>query len=358
MNIGTKIRELRRARDLTQDELAELLGVSYQAVSKWETGAACPDLSLIAPLARLFNVSADTLLGIDTGDLLRAEFDAAYENYWQKDCSKMYETAKRAVAEFPGDYKYLEWLASTEYYIAFDDDYRNGGSDEFFRTMLEQSRRHYEMVIEGCNDAELRSKSLFGIILDLKYLGRIDEAKQYAMMFPENPGYSRDMMLHLCAEEDERLEVGQRILYTKSRELLDALQSIWKFGGINKYTRAAVELSLTLIEGLIEDGNYLDFLWNLYQLYIEKAEGFMADGDADGAMECLVLARDYAYRSQQNDVSGRSKYTSTLLDRVDRSFTPSLLPNDAIDYLKYCLNKEIFNPIRGRADFIEFTRNL
>lgn len=47
MNIGTKIRELRRARDLTQDELAELLGVSYQAVSKWETGAACPDLSLI-----------------------------------------------------------------------------------------------------------------------------------------------------------------------------------------------------------------------------------------------------------------------------------------------------------------------
>ena len=90
MNIGTKIRELRRARDLTQHELAELLGVSYQAVSKWETGAACPDLSLIAPLARLFNVSADTLLGIDTGDLLRAEFDAAYDNYWQKDCSEMY----------------------------------------------------------------------------------------------------------------------------------------------------------------------------------------------------------------------------------------------------------------------------
>ena len=40
MNIGTKIRELRRARDLTQDELAELLGVSYQAVSKWETGGS------------------------------------------------------------------------------------------------------------------------------------------------------------------------------------------------------------------------------------------------------------------------------------------------------------------------------
>ena len=358
MNIGTKIRELRRARDMTQDELAELLGVSYQAVSKWETRAACPDLSLIAPLARLFDVSADTLLGIDTGDELRAEFDAVYENYWQKDYAEMYDIAKRAVAEFPGDYKYLEWLASMEYYIAFDDDYKNGGSDEFFSSMLEKSRQHYEMVIEGCNDSELRSKSMFGIILDLKYLGRIDEAKQYAMMFPESPGYSRDMMLHLCAEGDERLDISQRILYTKAKELLDALRNIWKSGGINKYTRAAVDLSLTLIETLIDDGNHLDFLWNLYQLYIEKAECSMADGDTKSAMKYLVLARDYAYKSQQNDILGRSKYTSLLLDRVDRSFTPSLLPNDAIDYLKYCLNKEIFNPIRDCADFIDFTQNL
>ena len=67
------------------------------------------------------------------------------------------------------------------------------------------------------------------------------------------------MMLLLCAEGDERLEVGQRILYTKARELLEALQSIWEFGSINKYTRAAVELSLTLIEGLIDDGNISTF---------------------------------------------------------------------------------------------------
>ena len=56
MTIGEKIRELRRGRDMTQEELASSLGVAYQTVSKWETGATSPDLGLIVPIARLFRV--------------------------------------------------------------------------------------------------------------------------------------------------------------------------------------------------------------------------------------------------------------------------------------------------------------
>ena len=63
-HIGQKIRELRKKADLTQDRLAEMLGVTAQAVSKWEVGSASPDLSLIAPLCRVFGVTADELLGI------------------------------------------------------------------------------------------------------------------------------------------------------------------------------------------------------------------------------------------------------------------------------------------------------
>ena len=64
-HIGQKIKELRKKADLTQDRLAEMLGVSAQAVSKWEVGSASPDLSLIAPLCRVFGVTADELLGIE-----------------------------------------------------------------------------------------------------------------------------------------------------------------------------------------------------------------------------------------------------------------------------------------------------
>ena len=57
--------KLRKNADMTQENLAEILSISPQAVSRWETDMAMPDLSLLAPLSRLFKVSADELLGID-----------------------------------------------------------------------------------------------------------------------------------------------------------------------------------------------------------------------------------------------------------------------------------------------------
>ena len=61
----TKIAELRRAAGLTQDALAEKLGVTFQAVSKWENMLSCPDIALIPALADIFDVSIDTLFGKD-----------------------------------------------------------------------------------------------------------------------------------------------------------------------------------------------------------------------------------------------------------------------------------------------------
>ena len=51
MNIGAKIKQLRKEKDLTQEQLAEYLNVSISAVSQWESGKTLPDLSLILPLA-------------------------------------------------------------------------------------------------------------------------------------------------------------------------------------------------------------------------------------------------------------------------------------------------------------------
>ena len=60
--MGSFIAALRRAKGLTQRELAELLNVSDKAVSRWERGDAAPDLSVIPALAELFGVTADELL--------------------------------------------------------------------------------------------------------------------------------------------------------------------------------------------------------------------------------------------------------------------------------------------------------
>ena len=59
MNIGNNIKQFRRAKKLTQKQVAASLGVSYQAVSKWETNANTPSLALLPALAALFGVSID-----------------------------------------------------------------------------------------------------------------------------------------------------------------------------------------------------------------------------------------------------------------------------------------------------------
>ena len=65
MKIGDKLRALRKAKKLTQEQLAEYLNVSSQAVSKWETGLSSPDIDMLPRLAVVFNVTVDELLDFD-----------------------------------------------------------------------------------------------------------------------------------------------------------------------------------------------------------------------------------------------------------------------------------------------------
>ncbi len=60
--IGGRIAKFRKAKSMTQEELAGRLGVSAQAVSKWETDASCPDISLLPQLSKVLGITADELL--------------------------------------------------------------------------------------------------------------------------------------------------------------------------------------------------------------------------------------------------------------------------------------------------------
>lgn len=68
MKLCEKLYELRRAAGLSQEELAERLNVSRQAVSKWENGAAQPELSKLVELSRLYGVSVDELLSLEEAE--------------------------------------------------------------------------------------------------------------------------------------------------------------------------------------------------------------------------------------------------------------------------------------------------
>lgn len=80
MNIGTQIKALRAEKRVTQEELAEKLGVSAQAVSKWETGASLPDITLLPPLAAYFGVAIDELFSFPA----EAEFERIENMFWHE----------------------------------------------------------------------------------------------------------------------------------------------------------------------------------------------------------------------------------------------------------------------------------
>lgn len=82
MNIGNMIKTLRKKQGVTQEQLADRVGVSFQAVSKWENGIAMPDITLVPVIAQYFGVSTDELLSFDSAEKdneIKRIVDEAYE---------------------------------------------------------------------------------------------------------------------------------------------------------------------------------------------------------------------------------------------------------------------------------------
>lgn len=114
MTIGQNIKRFRRNAGMTQEELAEMLSISPQAVSRWETDSAMPDISLIAPLTSIFGVTADELLGIDVFHL--NEKTAAYKDrisalYRAHEYQEMLALSRLANKEIPNNMELVGQLA-------------------------------------------------------------------------------------------------------------------------------------------------------------------------------------------------------------------------------------------------------
>ncbi len=65
MDIGNQILFLRKNKGVTQEQLAQKLGITNQAVSKWESGQSMPDIQLLPEIAEFFNVSINELMGVE-----------------------------------------------------------------------------------------------------------------------------------------------------------------------------------------------------------------------------------------------------------------------------------------------------
>ena len=124
MSFGERLQAVRRESGETQEEFAEVLGVSCQSVSRWENQQCYPDIELIPVIAAFFGISTDKLLGLD--ETAEQEAVERYLGAFQSQISmghldECIAIARKGVAEFPNNFVLLNKLMSA-LFASGDDD--------------------------------------------------------------------------------------------------------------------------------------------------------------------------------------------------------------------------------------------
>lgn len=199
MSIGTTIKKLRRDRNITQEQLAELLGVSTNAVSQWECGKTAPDISHLPVLANVFEVSADVLLEIDIAKSKKQseikEFTTKYaELHSQGKTEERLKLSRAMQKKYPND-------ETVRYYLM--RVLQNGYTDESFDEIVMLG----EQLMESTN-MEYRTGAIRGLCFTHLHKGDRTKALQYADMMPP----AEDLHVHVL-EGNELVEHCQNYFW-------------------------------------------------------------------------------------------------------------------------------------------------
>ena len=214
MSIGTTIKTLRRERDITQEQLAEYLNVSAQAVSQWETDKTAPDISQLPVLANIFGVTTDQLLGVDitkTNEKIKTIVDESREFYAQSKFEEAIAVLEKGLREFPRSYEIMYQLAE------------NFGCLGKYQEAIELCKK----ILSECTDDEIRCRTTQTLIYAYRNSGNRQRAVEIAKTCPPTWSSKEDMLMFLLEKTDAdfkpnlqeymlfclgRLEMGLRML--------------------------------------------------------------------------------------------------------------------------------------------------
>ncbi len=279
MSIGNTIKTLRRGADMTQEALAEHLCVSPQAVSRWERGDALPDIMQLAPLANLFGVTTDFLLGVDV-EKKKEKIDAIAAEAWEK--SRFGHKAESAailrdgLKQYPGEFRLMDDLGDNLWYMSRDDAYTEAERDAFRDECIELK----EKILEGCTDDKIRGSAVQILTFIYPTVGKRERAEELARSMPHMV-LSREFLLPNVLEGDEKKQAGLHLTYDLIQHLV--VRSGWK-------------KKIALLELFFEDGDYGFYDCMLGQAHRQLAKDAAKRGEADEAFAHLDAAADAALR--------------------------------------------------------------
>ena len=196
MSIGFNIKRLRREKGITQEQLAEYLGISSRAISQWECDRTSPDITLLPALCHIFNVSSDELLGIDilkNNEEIKKYLDNARDLCHQGKWEEYTAILREANKKFPRDYKIMQTLAD-----AIVNEYSRKGIKEYDEVFDLCNR-----ILSECTDSLIRYEAIDTLGTAYGYAGKRDEMLKLAEEMPRaHFSYENFMMYHWKGDAD------------------------------------------------------------------------------------------------------------------------------------------------------------
>jgi len=202
--IGETIKRIRRERDLTQEEVASHLGISFQSISKWERGDGYPDITMLPALANYFGISVDELLGMD--ELAqKGKYDEINKIWSENNKAGLHREnvnlMRQALKTFPNNALLLVQLSTSLEKL-------DGTADEK-RKYLRESLAVQEQILRYGEDSEVRGATLYNICFAYWKLGEYDKALEQARKLP-NLYKARENALVYFLQGEEKRTVGDR----------------------------------------------------------------------------------------------------------------------------------------------------
>ena len=205
MSIGLTIKKLRRERDMTQEQLAEYLGITANAVSQWECDRTAPDISQLPLLARVFNVTTDYLLGVDCEkdkERIDSIMDESFSLYRAGQFKKAAEIARSGLLEFPRSFELMARLADTLVCMSgYEDEVERlcekilnectetGPKDHAYRLQIMYPNKDYNYYAAYIAEDYIEIAALYSFLGEYdKTLDALEKMCEYAIRFEHHEG--------------------------------------------------------------------------------------------------------------------------------------------------------------------------
>lgn len=227
MKMNETIRKYRKEQNLTQEQVANYLGVTAPAVNKWEKGISYPDITLLAPLARVLNINVDTLLSFKE-ELTDIEINQFAKEISDEMNSNSYETifekASNKIKEYPNCDKLLLTVGQLM------NAYLLMRRDEIIEQekYQKQIKAWFEKVVFSKN-TELANMAIMSLSQDYMVNGEYEEAQKLLDQIPPM-GFDKRMLQAKLFEKqgqyDKAYELQESMLYQYMNSVISSLMQL------------------------------------------------------------------------------------------------------------------------------------